>query len=140
MLLLDIVRRGRNLDVVDIDAASGSNQPWSPMAAWTRYEAGELMELLVPLPTTGRRRGEDEPRRCREPAERLCKVAFWCVQERPRARPSMSAVVKMLEGEMVIAPPPNPFQYLMAPASAVPSSINTVPSATTRSRNDIISF
>jgi hypothetical protein len=28
MLLLDVVRRGRNLDVVDIDAASGSNQPY----------------------------------------------------------------------------------------------------------------
>jgi serine/threonine protein kinase len=139
MLLLDVVRRGKNLDLVDIDAASGSNQPWSPMAAWTRYEAGELMELLVPLSAAGHR-GEDEPRRCRELAERLCKVAFWCAQERPRARPSMSAVVKMLEGEMSIAPPPNPFQYLITPASAVPSSINTVSSATTRSRNGIISF
>jgi hypothetical protein len=44
------------------------------MVAWTRYEAGELIELLVPLSAAGHR-GEDEPRRCRELAERLCKVA-----------------------------------------------------------------
>jgi serine/threonine protein kinase len=123
MLLLDIVRRGRNLDV-DVNAASDSSQPWSPLVAWTRYEAGELMELLVPAAGRG-----EEPRRCKELVERLCKVAFWCAQERPRARPSMSAVVKMLEGDMNIAPPPNPFQYLTAPALAMTSSINTMSSS-----------
>ena len=46
--------------------------------------------------------------------ELMCKVAFWCVQQQPEARPPMGAVVKMLEGEMDIAPPINPFQHLMA--------------------------
>jgi hypothetical protein len=45
----------------------------------------------------------------------MCKVAFWCVQQPPEARPPMRAVVKMLEGEMEIAPPANPFQHMMAP-------------------------
>ncbi|TVU41110.1 hypothetical protein EJB05_14604, partial [Eragrostis curvula] len=49
--------------------------------------------------------------------ERMFKVAFWCVQEQPEARPPIGVVVKMLEGEMDIAPPVNPFHHLMAPRS-----------------------
>ncbi|TVU41073.1 hypothetical protein EJB05_14564, partial [Eragrostis curvula] len=45
----------------------------------------------------------------------MCKVAFWCVQQQPEARPPMGLVVKMLEGEVDIASPLNPFQHLMAP-------------------------
>lgn len=59
----------------------------------------------------------------------------------------MSAVVKMLEGEMNIAPPPYPFQHILAPASAanlrmeMASNVNTVSSSTTTRRsNEIISF
>uniref|UniRef100_A0ACD5TZH4 Uncharacterized protein n=1 Tax=Avena sativa TaxID=4498 RepID=A0ACD5TZH4_AVESA len=125
MLLLDIVCRGRNLLVVDADAASDGSQQWFPMVAWTKYQGGELMELLAP---TADRHRDDEPWRCRELVERLCKVAFWCVQERPPARPFMSAVVKMLEGEMNIAPPPYPFNHLFGPPSAMASSLNTMPS------------
>uniref|UniRef100_A0A0E0AJY6 Protein kinase domain-containing protein n=1 Tax=Oryza glumipatula TaxID=40148 RepID=A0A0E0AJY6_9ORYZ len=57
----------------------------------------------------------------RETVERMCKVAFWCVQQQPEARPPMSAVVRMLEGEVDIdAPPVNPFQHLVAsPAAAL---------------------
>ncbi|XP_037446310.1 G-type lectin S-receptor-like serine/threonine-protein kinase At1g34300 [Triticum dicoccoides] len=109
MLLLKIVGRGSSFHCED-DAASGSesSQPWFPMVAWTRYEASDLMELVLPTDV------DDTRSSSREVVERMCKVAFWCVQQRPAARPSMSAVVKMLEGEMEIAPPPNPFQYLVA--------------------------
>ncbi|TVU41106.1 hypothetical protein EJB05_14600, partial [Eragrostis curvula] len=51
--------------------------------------------------------------------ERMCKVAFWCVQQQPEARPPMGVVLKMLEGEMDIAAPVNPFQHLMAPPVVV---------------------
>uniref|UniRef100_A0ACD5XJV3 Uncharacterized protein n=1 Tax=Avena sativa TaxID=4498 RepID=A0ACD5XJV3_AVESA len=71
------------------EAAASESQQWLPMVAWTN---SELME-------------------------RICKVAFWCVQQQPGARPPIGAVVKMLEGEMAIAPPANPFQHLMASAS-----------------------
>uniref|UniRef100_A0ACD5XMB3 Uncharacterized protein n=1 Tax=Avena sativa TaxID=4498 RepID=A0ACD5XMB3_AVESA len=59
-------------------------------------------------------------------------VAFWCVQQQPEARPPMGLVVKMLEGEMDIAPPANPFLHLMAAPVAAnlwtsgTSSANTV--------------
>ncbi|TVU41113.1 hypothetical protein EJB05_14607, partial [Eragrostis curvula] len=48
----------------------------------------------------------------------MFKVAFWCVQEVPEARPPIGVVVKMLEGEMDIAPPASPFHHLMAPPLA----------------------
>ncbi|THU51491.1 hypothetical protein C4D60_Mb06t31590 [Musa balbisiana] len=50
----------------------------------------------------------------RERAERVLKVALWCVQYTAEARPPMSKVVMMLEGEMDITPPTNPFQHLYA--------------------------
>ncbi|VAH42212.1 hypothetical protein VPH35_026957 [Triticum aestivum] len=62
---------------------------------------------------------------------RMCEVAFWCVQQQPEAKPPMGVVVKMLEGEMDIAPPANPLQHLIAaPAAAniwttMMSSVNT---------------
>ncbi|TVU41107.1 hypothetical protein EJB05_14601, partial [Eragrostis curvula] len=49
----------------------------------------------------------------------MCKVAFWCVQQHLEARPPMGVVVKMLEGEMEIASPVNPFKHLMAPPVVV---------------------
>jgi hypothetical protein len=114
MLLLELVGRRRNFD----EAATSESQQWLPMAAWTKYENGALMELVArPI----LRVDDDEvaaTQLCGELVERMCKVAFWCVEQQPGARPPMGAVVKMLEGEMVIAPPANPFLHLMASASA----------------------
>ncbi|GLU10418.1 hypothetical protein SLE2022_272260 [Rubroshorea leprosula] len=52
-------------------------------------------------------------KRDREMAERMAKVASWCVQQIPKARPKMSLVVQMLEGHGEIQPPMNPFLHLM---------------------------
>ncbi|TVU03330.1 hypothetical protein EJB05_51139, partial [Eragrostis curvula] len=60
-----------------------------------------------------------EPSQCKEIVERMCKMAFWCVQQQPEARPPMGVVVKMLEGEMDVAALVNPFQHLMAPPVVV---------------------
>ncbi|CAD6221336.1 unnamed protein product [Miscanthus lutarioriparius] len=91
------------------------------MLAWTKYERGELTELIV-APSHGTSgsvaaavAGDDEQEeQSKEIVERMCKVAFWCVQQLPEARPPMSAVTKMLEVEVDVAPPANPFQHLMA--------------------------
>lgn len=106
MLLLEIIGRRRNFD----EAAPESAQ-WFPKLAWSRYEAGKLMELVGSTSAGDRKQ-------CKETVERMCKVAFWCVQQRPEVRPPMGAVVKMLEGEMDVAAPPNPFQHLMAAPAA----------------------
>uniref|UniRef100_A0A7C8YZV9 Receptor protein serine/threonine kinase n=1 Tax=Opuntia streptacantha TaxID=393608 RepID=A0A7C8YZV9_OPUST len=52
------------------------------------------------------------PEEDREKAERMVKVALWCVQYLPKTRPMMSSVVKMLEGGIDIDTPPNPFDHL----------------------------
>ncbi|CAK9169415.1 unnamed protein product [Ilex paraguariensis] len=71
---------------------------------WEMIENDDLAEMLKLC-------GIDE--RDREQAERMSMVALWCVQYQPELRPMMSTVVKMLEGEMEITPPPYPkFQYL----------------------------
>ncbi|KAG2398547.1 uncharacterized protein HKW66_Vig0089720 [Vigna angularis] len=46
-------------------------------------------------------------------AERMVKVALFCVQYRPETRPIMSDVVKMLEGSVEISKPCNPFQHMI---------------------------
>ncbi|CAM0947989.1 unnamed protein product [Alopecurus aequalis] len=121
ILLFEIVGRRRNFD-----EAAPDSQQWFPKLAWTKYESGLLMEVVE-----GCDGGVVEQEKV-ETVERMCKVAFWCVQQQPEARPQMGVVVKMLEGEMDIAPPANPFQHLMtAPVAANlwssgTSSLNTV--------------
>src|SRR6185295_17900617 len=112
MLLLEIVGRRRNFD-----GAAPESQQWFPKLAWAKYEAGDVMDLVAARSggSALAAAGEGDEAQSREMVERMCKVAFWCVQQPPEARPPMGAVVKMLEGEMEIAPPANPFQHLMAP-------------------------
>ena len=140
MLLLKILEHASNHDA---DAAPESSRQWFPMAAWTRYEAGELMELVVSTI-------HQDPR-CRELAEMMIKVAFWCAQQRPSERPSMSAVVKMLEGEMDIALPVNPtLRNLMVDVPSknlwmtMTSSVNTASASAedgiSRGSNEIVSL
>lgn len=106
ILLFEILGRRRNFD-----EAAPESQQWFPKLAWTKYESGELMEVVASCDGACE---EDK-----KAAHRMCEVAFWCVQQQPEARPPMGVVVKMLEGEMDIAPPANPFQHLMAtPAAA----------------------
>ncbi|EAZ02730.1 G-type lectin S-receptor-like serine/threonine-protein kinase SD2-5 [Oryza sativa Japonica Group] len=108
--LFEIVRRRRNLDD---GGEPGSQHQWFPMLAWSKHEAGHLAEAIEGCDAMDKQE--------RETVERMCKVAFWCVQQQPEARPPMSAVVRMLEGEVDIdAPPVNPFQHLVAsPAAAL---------------------
>ncbi|CAD6221326.1 unnamed protein product [Miscanthus lutarioriparius] len=116
MLLLEMVGRRRNFN-----EAAPESQRWFPMLAWTKYERGELKELIV-APSHGTSGSaaaagateEQEQQSIMEMVERMCKVAFWCVQQLLQARPPMSVVTKMLEGEVYIAQPANPFQHLMA--------------------------
>ncbi|XP_044318560.1 G-type lectin S-receptor-like serine/threonine-protein kinase At2g19130 [Triticum aestivum] len=148
MLLFEAVGRRRNFD-----EAAPESQQWFPKLAWTRYESGELVELV--MPSSGDDHGVDavdEPQQqlCKELAERMCKVAFWCVQQQPGARPPMGAVVKMLEGEMDIALPPNPFRHLMDDVpvdnlwTTMTSSVNTASASAedgiSRGSNEIVSL
>lgn len=102
ILLFEILGRRRNFD-----EAAPESRRWFPKLAWTKYEGGELAQVVDS-------RGSADEEKGRETARRMCEVAFWCVQQLPEARPTMGTVVKMLERGMDIPPPPNPFQHLMA--------------------------
>ncbi|RLN09145.1 hypothetical protein C2845_PM11G18630 [Panicum miliaceum] len=109
MLLFEVVGRRKNMDN---NAAAGDDSGgldvWLPLIAWTRYERGELMDLVRECHSVA---AADEEQ-WREAAERMCKVAFLCVQQRPEARPAMSVVVSMLEGHSDVPAPAFPFGWM----------------------------
>jgi hypothetical protein len=47
----------------------------------------------------------------RKNLERFVMVAFWCIQEDPSLRPTMSRVIQMLEGVVEVLIPPCPFPF-----------------------------
>jgi serine/threonine protein kinase len=108
MLVFEILGRRRNLDT----QRPAESQEWYPRWAWQRFDQGRFGEVMA---ASGIRSKDGEK------AERMCKVALWCIQYQPEARPSMSSVVRMLEGEEQIARPVNPFAY-MATMDAISSS------------------
>ncbi|PRQ37319.1 putative protein kinase RLK-Pelle-RLCK-Os family [Rosa chinensis] len=120
MLLFEIVGRRRNHDL-----NLPESQDWFPRWGWKKFEAGELGELMAVC-------GIEE--KDREAAERMLKVAIWCVQYRSELRPLMSVVVKMLEGEFEIPRPSiNPFQHLM-PDNPIMAAYSTSASDTDSSQ------
>ncbi|KAK6914331.1 Protein kinase domain [Dillenia turbinata] len=108
VVLFEIVRRRRNTDVYSSDSIH-----WFPKLAWDEYEKGNLSSTIMACGIEGKDR---------QKAERMCMVAFWCVQDSPVARPTMSIVVTMLEGCVEIKVPPKPFQYLSSPG---PNTFNS---------------
>ncbi|XP_003594936.3 G-type lectin S-receptor-like serine/threonine-protein kinase At1g34300 [Medicago truncatula] len=99
MLLFEIIGRRRNLDIKNTES-----QEWFPIWVWKKFDAGLLGEAMIVC-------GIEEKNK--EIAERMIKVALWCVQYRPELRPIMSVVVKMLEGSLEIPKTFNPFQHLI---------------------------
>lgn len=108
MVLFEILGRRRNYD-----AGKGESREWYPRWVWERYEQDEIDGVLLDA-------GIAEADR--EKAEMMCKVALWCVQFQPAARPTMSSVLRMLKGEIAIVPPVNPFHYVMDSGGSTSSS------------------
>ncbi|KAL4333757.1 hypothetical protein GQ457_07G041790 [Hibiscus cannabinus] len=103
MLLFEIIGKRRNLD-----RNLAESQEWFPVWVW---------KVVAELRTVC---GVEEDHR--DAGERMVKTALWCIQYRP----SMSVVVKMLEGGMEIAAPPNPFAaFLVETNKYVPSQSDT---------------
>ncbi|KAF7847853.1 hypothetical protein BT93_L2514 [Corymbia citriodora subsp. variegata] len=98
MLMFEIVGRRRNHD----PNLSESTQ-WLPRWTWDMLQNGELLAMVTLCGV---------PESEREKALRMLKVALLCIQYKPEARPAMTTVVKMLEGDMEIPTPEYPFEYL----------------------------
>ncbi|XP_039142008.1 rust resistance kinase Lr10-like [Dioscorea cayenensis subsp. rotundata] len=121
MLLFEILGRRRNLIL-----GQAESQEWFPRWIWDKFEGGELESVML---NCGIEHND------RDKAERMCKVALWCVQYQPDARPSMNSVVRMLEGEEEIIAPKNPFPYMM-PSQWSESRGDSVSTATTTNESE----
>nr|CAB3455659.1 unnamed protein product [Digitaria exilis] len=86
MLLFEIIGRRKNMD----NDAVEEDHRWLPLLAWTKFDNGELVDLVKEWRSVSD--GEEEEERWKETAERMCKVAFLCVRELLEARPTMSMV------------------------------------------------
>ncbi|XP_015891625.3 G-type lectin S-receptor-like serine/threonine-protein kinase At1g34300 isoform X2 [Ziziphus jujuba] len=108
MLLFEIVGRRRNTDI-----SLPESQEWFPKWVWKRFESKEMGDLVIAC---------EIEEKDKDMAERMVKVALWCVQYKPQSRPLMSVVVKMLEGGVEIPTPLNPFEHLTSenPCPALP--------------------
>ncbi|GJT64534.1 serine-threonine/tyrosine-protein kinase catalytic domain-containing protein [Tanacetum coccineum] len=100
MLLFEIIGRRRNVDVTVSDS-----QEWFPIWAWNKYERNKLNEFMIDC-------GIEEKHE--EVITRMLMVALCCVQYKPENRPMMSIVVKMLEGDLEVPEPLNPFSHLFS--------------------------
>ena len=104
MVLLEIVGGRKNVCSVEIDErANKSKRKWQyfPKIVNEKVREGKLMEIVDPrLLECGGVVDETQVRT-------LVYVALWCVQEKPRLRPSMPQVVDMLEGRVRVEMPPD---------------------------------
>lgn len=96
MLLFEIATRRRNFD-----ESQTESRHWLPRWTWDMYENGELAILMALL-------GVTESQRMK--VETMLMVALLCIQRSPEKRPTMSTVVKLLEGDATIPQPEFPFE------------------------------
>jgi len=120
MVLLEIVGGRKNLCLVD-DEKAKSKRKWQyfPKIVHEKVREGKFMEIVDHRLLEGG--GVDE----RQVRTLVC-VALWCVQEKPRSRPSMAQVVDMLEGRVKVEQPPDTrtvlFDFLCVDDSVTDSS------------------
>ncbi|KAE9602267.1 hypothetical protein Lal_00049714 [Lupinus albus] len=101
MVLLEIIGGRRNVSRVE-DAKDKSKKKWQffPKIVNEKAREGKFMEIvdhrLIEIGDV------DESE-----VKKLVYVALWCIQERPRLRPSMAQVVDMLEGRARLDLPPD---------------------------------
>lgn len=95
MLLFELVNGKRNTERSD-----DSRSRFFPcLAASVLIEGGDILGLL-----DSRLNMEASI----EEVSKICKVAFWCIQDEEESRPSMSVVERILEGVLDVSMPPIP--------------------------------
>lgn len=101
MVLLEIIGGRRNVCPIE-DPRDKTKKKWEyfPRIVNEKVRQGELMEIVDHRLVES---GGVEEREVR----RLVYVALWCIQERPRVRPSTKQVVEMLEGRARVDEPPD---------------------------------
>ena len=99
MVLMEIISGRRNASVVH--TSSNDHVTFFPVQAINKLHGGDVKSLVDP-----QLHGDFNL----EEAERVCKVACWCIQDNEFDRPTMGEVVRVLEGLQKIDMPPMPRQ------------------------------
>ncbi|KAL5100924.1 hypothetical protein RYX36_005251 [Vicia faba] len=97
MVILEIVGGRKNVSLVE-DEKDKSKRKWQyfPKIVNEKVKQGKIMEIV-----DDRLMEYDE-----NEVIKLVHIALWCVQEKPRLRPSMAKVVDMLQGSVMVDEPP----------------------------------
>nr|GLL45250.1 probable receptor-like protein kinase At5g20050 [Ipomoea trifida] len=98
MVALEMIGGRRNVSVVK-DPTSKKKFQFFPQMVSEKLREGKIMEIVDQRVVE---MGMIEERQ----VEKLASVALWCIQERAALRPSMTAVVEMLQGRDAVEPPP----------------------------------
>ncbi|KAJ4708323.1 Receptor protein kinase [Melia azedarach] len=101
MVLLEMIGGRRNVCLIE-HGNDKSKRKWQyfPKIVNEKMKEGKFMEVVDQRLVDA---GDIDERQVR----RLANVAFWCIQERTRLRPSMSQVIEMLEGRVTVDEPPD---------------------------------
>ncbi|KAL1292605.1 hypothetical protein AAHE18_19G008900 [Arachis hypogaea] len=95
MVLLEIVSGRRNFEV-----SEETNRKKFSIWAYEEFEKGNIIGIV------DKRLADQEVDMAQ--VTRAIQASFWCIQEQPSHRPTMSRVVQMLEGVAEIERPPAP--------------------------------
>ncbi|KAK7270389.1 hypothetical protein RIF29_23486 [Crotalaria pallida] len=108
MVLLEIVSGRRNYEI-----SEETNRKKFSNWAYEEFEKGSIKDVI------DKRLVFQEVNL--EEAKRMLLVCFWCIQEQPSQRPTMSKVVQMLEGVTDIERPPAPRSFTIGSSSGIRS-------------------
>ncbi|XP_051131897.1 probable receptor-like protein kinase At5g20050 [Andrographis paniculata] len=99
MVLLEIIGGRRNIQVRQ-GAAARKKFHYFPRTVAEKFREGRLIDVVDERIANSGGIGERE-------LKRVVGVALWCIQEKPKLRPSMAEVVAMLEGRLPVEDPPS---------------------------------
>ncbi|TKY46138.1 G-type lectin S-receptor serine/threonine-protein kinase [Spatholobus suberectus] len=116
MVLLEVVSGRRNFDV-----SEETNRKKFSIWAYEEFEKGNISGIL------DKRLADQEVDM--EQVRRAILASFWCIQEQPSQRPTMSRVLQMLEGVTEIEKPPAPKSVMEGPASGTSTWVSSNASA-----------
>ncbi|KAK7380593.1 hypothetical protein VNO78_33108 [Psophocarpus tetragonolobus] len=116
MVLLEIVSGRRNFDV-----SAETNRKKFSIWAYEEFEKGNISGIL------DKRLADQEVDM--EQVRRAIQASFWCIQEHPSQRPTMSRVLQMLEGVTELAKPPAPKSIMEGAVSGTSTNLSSNASA-----------
>ncbi|KAL5198981.1 hypothetical protein ABZP36_002493 [Zizania latifolia] len=99
MVLLEIISGTRNSTQVQSSSGNHVHVAYFPVQAINKLREGDVRSLVDPCLHDDFNLDE---------AERVCKVACWCIQDDELHRPTMGEVVRVLEGLQELDMPPMP--------------------------------